>query len=430
MIIPVFYPKIELISYREWLPIQGDLKTLEEIDFDRLAESLRTKGGFVPAFIWRPTSSGDGWLQGLPYILDGHQRKAVFSAESATFRHEDGSTNDLYPCAVIEAASLTDAKERLLAITSQYGAVTRHGLDELLDRLEADHIEAITKFDSLEVPDLGAAIEKATKKKKDDDYQPPEELPVDVQPGDLITIGEHRIICGDATSEAAWARLFDGERADAIITDPPYNVDYTGKTNDALKIEGDKMSSGNFYQFLLDIFQAARTVCRPGAALYVWHADMEGSNFEKAVKDAGFHISQKLAWIKQVMVLGRYDYHWKHEPCIYGWLPGGDREWQADAKQTSLLHFDRPTRSREHPTMKPIDLMAYQIENSTLPGDIIAEACLGSASTMVAAEFTGRVCYGLEVDPRYCQVAIDRMHKLDPSLPITINGEPYQPEIT
>jgi site-specific DNA-methyltransferase (adenine-specific) len=212
--------------------------------------------------------------------------------------------------------------------------------------------------------------------------------------------------------------------ADLVVTDPPYNVAYEGKTKEKLTIDNDKQSDGDFYQFLYDFYTALGSYTKAGGAWYVWHADSEGANFRSAMKNAGIMVKQCLIWVKQTMVMGRQDYQWKHEPCLYGWKEGAAHGWYSDRKQTTVLNFDRPQRNAEHPTMKPIPLFAYQIGNSSKQGDIVADGFGGSGTTMVACHQMQRKAYLVEFDPKYCQVIIDRMRKLDPTLVVKCNGVP------
>lgn len=219
-------------------------------------------------------------------------------------------------------------------------------------------------------------------------------------------------MCGDSTSVTDVEALCGGRKMDLLITDPPYNVDYTGKTKDALKIENDKMEDESFRLFLRDAFLTADTVMKPGATFYIWHADSEGYNFRGACHDIEWKVRQCLIWVKNVMVMGRQDYQWKHEPCLYGWKEGASHNWYSDRKQTTLLEFDRPSRSELHPTMKPVPLFDYQIKNSSKKGDAVLDLFGGSGTTMVACEQDGRTAYLMELDPRYVDVIIDRWEKL------------------
>ena len=273
----------------------------------------------------------------------------------------------------------------------------------------------------LDVPGFNVEVEAV-----EDDYEIPDQIETDIVLGDLFEIGDHRLSCGDSTQTDTWKRLMGDDLADLVITDPPYNVAYTGKTKDALTIKNDSMADGNFYQFLYDFYTALGSYTKAGAAWYVWHADSEGANFRKAMADSGIMVKQCLIWVKNSMVMGRQDYHWKHEPCLYGWKEGAAHGWYSDRKQTTVLEFERPNRNAEHPTMKPIPLFAYQIGNSSKQGDIVADGFGGSGTTMVACHQMQRKAYLVELDPKYCKVIVDRMLKLDPTLTVKRNGLPYK----
>lgn len=282
---------------------------------------------------------------------------------------------------------------------------------------------------------------------EDDDFvgvAPSEPITV---PGDFYEIGPHRLYCASSTETDTFVRLMGGELADMVVTDPPYNVNYEGGTG--LKIMNDSMSDSKFYQFLYDFYTALNTVVRPGGAWYVWHADSEGANFRRAMTDAGILLKQCLIWVKSSIVLGRQDYHWKHEPCLegatngtpdmepfdapaeiikehmpilYGWKEGAAHKWFNDRKQSTVLEFEKPKKNGEHPTMKPVELIGYQIKNNSLDGEIVADGFLGSGTTMVASHQLGRKCYGNELDPKYCDVIVARMLKVSPTIPIIRNG--------
>ena len=226
--------------------------------------------------------------------------------------------------------------------------------------------------------------------------------------GDLWTIGRHNLMCGDATSEDVLKRLMGGDKVDMYLTDPPYNVAYEGKTEDKLTIQNDSMEDSAFYQFLVDSFVAADSVMNEGAAFYVWHADLEGYNFRGACRAVEWELRECLIWNKNTMVLGRQDYQWKHEPCLYGWKGGAAHNWYSDRKQTTVIDMNKPNRNAEHPTMKPVQLFAYLMENSSKPGDIILDSFCGSGTTLIACEQMGRVARVLEIDPKYCDVIIKR----------------------
>ena len=226
--------------------------------------------------------------------------------------------------------------------------------------------------------------------------------------GDIYILGNHRLMCGDSTSIDAVDKLMDGQKADLFLTDPPYNVEYVGKTKDALTIQNDAMSDDAFRQFLRDAFSSADTAMKPGAVFYIWHADSEGYNFRGACNDVEWTVRQCLIWNKNSMVMGRQDYHWKHEPCLYGWKSGASHLWSTDRKQVTVLEFNRPTKSKIHPTMKPVDLIEYQVTNNTKGQDIALDLFGGSGSTLIACEKSGRNAYLMELDPKYCDVIVKR----------------------
>jgi len=277
---------------------------------------------------------------------------------------------------------------------------------ELADLDLENYDLGLTGFDDDELAALMA--EAVTEGLVDEDQVPPEpETPVTVL-GDIWQLGRHRVMCGDSTSIDAVDELMDGHLADMWLTDPPYNVDYTGRTKDALKIENDKMDDNSFRQFLRDAYSAADANMKEGAVFYIWHADLEGYNFRGAAADIGWQVRQCLIWAKNSMVMGRQDYHWQHEPCLYGWKSGAGHFWATDRKQTTILKFDRPTRNVEHPTMKPVNLMEYQITNNTRGADVVLDSFGGSGSTLIACEKSGRQARLMEFDPKYVDVIVKR----------------------
>jgi DNA modification methylase len=256
---------------------------------------------------------------------------------------------------------------------------------------------------------------------EEDDFDVPADgIETDIVLGDLFEIGEHRLLCGDSTDSDQVAKLMNGQKADMCHTDPPYNINYEGGSKKREKIANDKLD--DFPQFLYDVYTTISTALKKGGAIYVWHASTETHNFIQQFLNAGFLFKSYIVWNKNNSTFGRSDYHWKHEPCIYGWLDGASHTWHGDRKQTTVWDIDRPSRSEEHPTMKPIPLCSKPLENSSKQGDVILDVFLGSGSTMVASHQLKRKCYGMELDPKYCQVIIDRMKKLDSTLVIKRNG--------
>ncbi len=317
---------------------------------------------------------------------------------------------------IIKASSLTPEQQREFIIKDNVG------FGEWDWELIANEWDAQQLTDwGLDIPDFKLEAEAV-----EDDYEIPDELQTDIVLGDLFEIGPHRLLCGDSTQTDTFAKLFGDQLADLVVTDPPYNVAYEGKTKDKLTIKNDSMSDEDFYQFLYDFYTALGSFTKAGGVWYVWYASRETINFHKAMLDAGLEPKQQLIWKKSSIVMGRQDYQWIHEPCIYGWKEGAAHGWYSDRKQTTVLEFDRPSRNAEHPTMKPVPLIAYQIGNSSKQGDIVADGFGGSGTTMVAAHQLGRKGYLVEYDPKYCQVIIDRMRKLDPNIEIKKNGVKYE----
>ena len=264
--------------------------------------------------------------------------------------------------------------------------------------------------------------EEATAKAVEDDYEIPDKIQTDIVLGDLFEIGPHRLLCGDSTQTDTFNRLFGQDLADLVVTDPPYNINYKGRSN-GHKIQNDSQSDGNFYQFLYDFYTALGSFTKGGTSWYVWHSEKERVNFQKALIDSGIELKQTLIWFKNNIGMGS-PYRWQHEPCLFGCKAGNKHSWYGDKSQTTVLRFDRPQRNAEHPTMKPVPLISYQIGNSSKQGDIVADGFGGSGTTMVACHQMNRKAYLVEYDPKYCQVIIERMRKLDPSLEIKRNGEP------
>lgn len=247
---------------------------------------------------------------------------------------------------------------------------------------------------------------------EEDDFDPDAKFETKVKEGDIWQLGEHRLLCGDSTKTENVLRLLGEEKADCWLTDPPYNVAYEGKTKEKLTIKNDSKDDASFRAFLVDAFTAAAAGMKEGAAFYIWHADSEGFNFRYAVREAELMTKQCLIWNKNSMVMGRQDFQWKHEPCLYGWKPGASHHWYSDRKQTTVLNFDRPTRSEDHPTMKPVPLFGYQVQCSTKEGDIVMDTFSGSGTTIVACEQLHRKARCMELDPHYCNVIIARWEKL------------------
>lgn len=289
--------------------------------------------------------------------------------------------------------------------------------DLLLDLQESDFNLDLTGFEPPEIDDILSNVHD--KELSEDEFDVEEELkkPTVSRHGDIWQLGKHRVICGDSTKAETYKQLLDDRKANLVVTDPPYNVDVE---ETAGKILNDNMSDGDFYQFLLSMFTQVENHMEDDASIYVFHADTEGLNFRKAFKDAGFYLSGCCIWKKNSLVLGRSPYQWQHEPCLYGWKKKGKHQWFSDRKQTTIWEYDRPKSSKDHPTMKPIQLMAYPIQNSSMRGTIVLDPFLGSGSTLIAADQTGRICYGIELDEKFVDVIVKRYIEVTGDTEVTV----------
>jgi len=347
--------------------------------------------GFAGAELARELD--DGTLE----LIDGHARAEVAGTAEV-------------PVLVLDVDE-AEAK-KILATFDPIGAMAESDaakLDAVLRDVDTGS-EALQEMLADLAEDADLYLNDDTKVVEDEVPEPPAD-PM-TQPGDVWLLGRHRLLCGDAKKKNDVNILMSGKQADLWLTDPPYNVAYTGKTADALTIQNDSMSDSDFREFLQSTFENAFASMKPGASYYIWHADSEGYNFRGAVHDCGEIVRQCLIWSKNTLVMGRQDYHWKHEPCLYGWKSGASHGWYADRKQTTVLEFDRPTRSSEHPTMKPVKLFSYQIANNTAPQGLVYDSFLGSGTTLIAAEQLGRTCYGMELSQQYCDVIVERWQNL------------------
>jgi DNA modification methylase len=412
-----------------------DLKSGDP-EYERLKKAIQ-EFDYIDPIIWNERSG---------LIVGGHQRAKIlkdlgYTEVEVSVVNLDEDKEKALNLALNKTGGDWDyAKLKDLLVEIDTGAfdmeITGFGLDEI-DKLLTSEPNEIIEDDF----DADAEAEKI-------------EEPI-TKPGDIWQLGKHRLMCGDSTMIDDVDKLMGGAKANMVFTDPPYNVDYQGKTSEALTIKNDKMGNSAFYEFLYDTFSCMYTVTEKGGAIYVCHADSEGINFRTAMVNAGWTMKQCLIWAKNVMVMGRQDYHWKHEPILYGWKPGASHKWYSDRKQTTVIedknvtitkkseeethitvsvgnesvvikvpHYevihrgldesstiwriDRPSRNAEHPTMKPIGIPARGIKNSSKSGDKVLDLFGGSGSTLMACEQTNRVNYTMELDPKYCDVIIKR----------------------
>ena len=328
-------------------------------------------------------------------IIGGHQRLTVAM--------DLGYTE--VPCAVVDVDKVRE-KALNIALNKITGTWDETLLADLLtDLKEADYDLDWTGFDAAEVEQLFSNI--YDKKVKEDDFDVDSELkqPVFSKEGDLWILGKHRVICGDSTGEEVYTRLMDGQKANLVLTDPPYGVDVE---ETAGKIQNDNLPDDQFHDFLLSAFRCMNANLADDGSIYVWHADTKGLIFRKAYEEAGFYLSGCCIWKKNSLVLGRSPYQWIHEPCLFGWKQKGRHQWYSDRKQTTVWEYDKPRSSKDHPTMKPINLMSYPIKNSTMTNGIVLDPFLGSGSTLIACCETDRICRGIELDPKFVDVVVRR----------------------
>lgn len=344
---------------------------------------------------------------------------------------------DRVPCIIL--TGLTPAEKIQLQIfDNKSGEMSIWNIDKLcikIDQLRDMNADLdLTGFTEKEISDIfdeQAAQEPDEIQEQMDTVPATPEKP-QTKSGDVWTIGRHKLhcyhklICGDSTSADELLKLMGEERADMMVTDPPYNVDIENSAG--LKIMNDHMADAKFLTFLTNAMRAANRVMKPGAPFYIWHADLEGFNFRAACKNTGWKIHECLIWVKNSFVMGRQDYHWKHEPCLYGWKDGGPHFWCGDRSQSTVLEFDKPKDNPLHPTMKPVALIEKQILNSSLRGQIVLDPFGGSGSTMIACEKTNRICRMAELDPKYCDVIIRRFIETFGGVAINQDGVEFKVE--
>lgn len=379
---------IEKIKVEQLIPADyNPRKDLQpgDSEYEKIKRSLE-EFGYVDPVIWNKTTGR---------VVGGHQRLKVLTSMGRTE----------VECVVVE---LNEEKEKALnvALNKISGDWDKEKLAVLMTDLDvADFDVSLTGFDAAEIDDLF----KDTLRDgvEDDDFDVDEELqnpPITMQ-GDVWLLGRHRLVCGDSTKKETFDKLMEDKKANLVVTDPPYNVDYEGSAG---KIKNDNMANETFYQFLLDAFKNTEDVLAKDGSIYVFHADTEGLNFRRAFEEAGFYLSGTCIWKKQSLVLGRSPYQWKHEPILFGWKKKGRHRWYSDRKQSTIWEFDKPKRNADHPTMKPIALIAYPIMNSSLTNSIVLDPFGGSGSTLIASEQTDRICYMIELDEKFCDVIAKR----------------------
>lgn len=377
--------EMQLVPITKLVPYVNNARTHSPEQINKLRSSLREFGFINPVIIDRDFG-----------VIAGHGR--ILAAK------EEGITE--IPC--VFADHLTEAQKKAYIIADNRMAMDA-GWDEELLRVEIEALQAeafdlsLTGFDEKELSDL---FKDDTDVQEDDfDVDAELEKPTFSKSGDVWTLGRHRLVCGDSTKAETFETLMQGRKANLVVTDPPYNVNYEGTAG---KIKNDNLADEKFYRFLFDAFSNIEKVMADDASIYVFHADTEGLNFRKAFSDAGFYLSGCCIWKKPSLVLGRSPYQWQHEPCLYGWKKSGKHQWYADRKQTTIWEFEKTKKNTDHPTMKPIPLLAYPIQNSSMSNTLILDPFGGSGSTLIACEQTDRDCYTIELDEKYCDVIVKR----------------------
>lgn len=379
--------EMQLISIDKLVPYVNNARTHSAEQIIKLRSSLREFGFVNPIIIDRDFN-----------VIAGHGRLMAAKEEGI---------NEV-PC--VFADFLTDAQKKAYILADNRMAMDA-GWDEELLKIEMEELQNLgydlgyTGFDEKELADLFGIDDKEV---KDDDFDLTAALEKAsfVERGDVWFVGKHKLMCGDATSSEDVAKLMEDKKANLILTDPPYNVAF--KSSDGLTIQNDSMKNNDFYEFLFSSFKNMAEHLEKGGAAYIFHADTEGLNFRKAFIDAGFHLAGCCIWVKDSLVLGRSDYQWQHEPVLYGFMQNGKHPWYSDRKQTTIWNFDKPKKNSNHPTSKPLDLLAYPINNSTQANAIVIDTFGGSGSTLMACEQMNRICYTMELDEKYASVILRR----------------------
>ena len=377
--------RFEKVDINKLIPYARNARTHSKEQILQLRASIREFGFLNPILADKDFN-----------IIAGHGR--ILAAK------EEGLEE--VPCVFVE--HLTEAQKRAYIIADNRLALNA-GWDaemlavELADLELADFDLDLLGFDPAELNKYMGDLENV----EEDDFDVDEELknPAITKAGDLWQLGEHRLACGDSTKEETFTSLMDGKKANLVVTDPPYNVNYEGTAG---KIKNDNMADGMFYQFLFDAFTQMEKVMARDASIYVFHADTEGLNFRRAFAEASFYLSGTCIWKKQSLVLGRSPYQWQHEPVLFGWKKKGKHSWYSDRKQSTIWEFDKSRKNSDHPTMKPIPLIAYPILNSSLTGCIVLDPFGGSGSTLIASDQLERICYSIELDEKFCDVIVKR----------------------
>lgn len=421
----------DTIDIDQLTEFQGALKERDAGDVEKIIKSIKKHGFSFPFFVWAHAGENGAYIN---HVFDGHGRLMALKKLRA-----QGEEIPELPCVYVSAKNEAEAKELLLKLNSQYGHMTAESVAEFLGELKIDFSEIALPDGVLDLTKIDEGADT-----KDDDEAPDvneEEAPKS-QRGEIYQLGRHRLICGDALDADDLQKLTGGAKADMILTDPPYNVAYEGKTKDKLHIDNDAKEDGEFIEFLTSAFKNMFSALKGGGVYYVWYANAKGKLFEEALTKSGAKIRQWLLWVKNNFCLGHQDYQWRHEPCFYGWKDGKNHYWngrrdlstvydekpnyknmnkdqllkeiaklRGDHIPQTVIYEDKPARNAEHPTMKPVKLFTRLILNSSKEDDLILDPFGGSGTTIIAAEKTNRTAYVMELDPHYCDVIRKRWTK-------------------
>ncbi len=411
--------------------LQGDLKEFSDAAYENIKDRILEVGFKYLFFYWEDKS-------GKKFIIDGHHRKKTLER----MRDEGAELPEAFPCLKVEASSKKEAAKELLYLNSHYGKMTNAGLKDFLEKFKIKPVE-IEKVNIVPInADLKKVADKMLNQENESDDSIPEPAESITKPGDVWSLNGHRIVCGDSTDGAVISELLGERRADVIITDPPYGVSVNegdeadlkarNRRTDGKMVENDDLTGDNLRAFLAKSFEVCYAYLKKGGSIYVFHSEAMGNDiiFRTTFQDAGFYNAQIIIWKKDIFAFGRQDYHWSHEPIIYGWKKGGSHKFYGEKNQSTVWDCDRPKRSAEHPTMKPVDLITKALENSSKAGDIVFEPFLGSGSTLIGAEKMERICFGTELSPQYVDVVVTRwikwMQENDRKISLVeLNGEQY-----
>ena len=426
----------DTLPLSELTEFQGNLKERTDADYAKITKSIKKHGFAFPFFVWKHG--------GINHVLDGHGRIGALKRMVAQGEHLPP-----LPVVYVNAKDENDAKELLLKLNSHYGQMTAESVRDFLGDLQID-------FEDLSLPEGVLDLSKELKEKETiDDDELPEiyEMESDSKPGEIYELGRHRLMCGDSTNSQDMQTLMAGTKADMVLTDPPYNVGLgmgesleekkeRKRRTDGKVIMNDKMGDSEFLDFLKAANTNFKNNLKNGGVFYIWYASIESLNFRKSLQETGLEIRQTLIWVKHTFSFGRQDYQWKHEPCLYGWKEGGAHYWdgrrdlstviderpnykkmdkdallkeieklRGENIPSTIIYEDKPARSDEHPTMKPVRLFERLIKNSSKQEDIVLDPFGGSGTTVIACAKTNRIARTMELDPKYCDVIRRRWTK-------------------